>query len=86
MVIAVGTPENFNSFYILINDIKYPANSLIEAIDLCFKSFYALNADYSSDCKMVWQFLQKYVYNIPGKKNDSVATNVIAAWKNLNLP
>lgn len=64
MVVAVGSILNLTSFYVFVNDVKYKATSLMNAIDLCFQVFFALDATFPADSEIVWYFLQKSVYNI----------------------
>jgi len=64
MVIAIGSIVSLTSFYVIVNDIKYTSTSLINAVNLCFQIFFALDAKYPVDSEMVWCFLQHYVYNI----------------------
>lgn len=40
--------------YVYINNHKYRMVNLMEAIDLCFKSYYALDAIYPRDCEAIW--------------------------------
>ena len=52
--------------YVVINnlDFKIKSNSIVAAVDYCFKSFFALNIEFSSECKHLWTFLQMYLYRI----------------------
>lgn len=69
MVIAVGSIVNLTSFYVIVNDVKYTSTTLMNAVNLCFQSFFALDAKYLVDSEMVWYFLQYYVYKITNGKN-----------------
>jgi hypothetical protein len=66
IIIAVGPPEQLHGSYVVINSVKYSFNSLLAAVDFCFKSFYALNAKYSVDTEMIWIFIEKAVYGLGG--------------------
>lgn len=50
-----------------MNDVKYTSTSLMNAINLCFQIYFALDAKYPVDSEMIWYFLQNYIYNITGK-------------------
>lgn len=69
---------------IIINEIRYEADSNIECIDYSFKSFYALQLDYSKEASYPWTFLQQAIYQI-----DSDDPTVVPALdtfiKDLNL-
>ncbi|XP_016663981.2 uncharacterized protein LOC107885069, partial [Acyrthosiphon pisum] len=36
----------------------------LKAVDICFKSFFALNLSYPTECDHVWEFVQKFFYDI----------------------
>lgn len=48
IVMAVGPAQQLTAVYVIIDTVKYEVIDLFGAVDLCFKSFYALNAKYSS--------------------------------------
>lgn len=80
MVVAVGSIVNFTSFYVIVNDVKYTSTSLMNAINLCFQVFFALNASYPADSEIVWYFLQKHVYGITNKKYERNFVSVDTVW------
>ncbi|XP_011858205.1 PREDICTED: uncharacterized protein LOC105555772 [Vollenhovia emeryi] len=45
--------------YIIINDICYEVETALKAIDIAFKSTYALDTNYPSECAREWLFLQR---------------------------
>lgn len=55
--------EDFK-LYVIINGCRYKidSNSIVDAIDYCYKSFASLHADFSYECKHLWVFLQSYIY------------------------
>ena len=38
--------------------------SPLQALDVCFKLYQALNAEYPATGLQLWNFIQRYVYNI----------------------
>ncbi|XP_052397796.1 uncharacterized protein LOC127945319 [Carassius gibelio] len=46
--------------------------SLLEAVDLCFKAFFVFDVQYTKQCLPTWEFLQHAVYQIEGKESSSV--------------
>ena len=50
--------------FIVINefDFKISSGNVIEAIDYCYKSCFALNSDFPCECKHIYSFLQSYIY------------------------
>lgn len=57
-----------NSFIVYYNEIKYKFDSLLPALDTCFKIFFVLNLKYPVSCRAVWLFIQKYFFDIPTKE------------------
>lgn len=55
--------------------------NLMGAVEFCFMSFYALNASYPADCKVIWQFLQKYIFEVISDNDDFPSSNTV--WSNL---
>lgn len=51
-------------FYVYIDSFYYTVRTPLEAIDLCFKAYHALHADYPYQSLHPWLFLQKAVYGI----------------------
>ena len=55
--------EDFAIFVIINNyEFKVMTNKIVDAIDYCYKAFFALHLDFSKECKHLWVFLQTYVY------------------------
>lgn len=82
MVVTVGSILNLTSFYVIVNDVKYTSTSLMNAINLCFQIFFALNATYPVDCEILWYFLQQYVYGITNKKYRNIIS-IDATWHDI---
>ena len=62
--VFVGQLSNIESFYVVLDDKKYKCDSCLEAIDLVFQLFFAVDSAYPPLCDTVWLFLQKAAYNI----------------------
>jgi len=69
MIFVCGTEsENqISEFYVIINNHIFKVESGLKAVDICFKSFFALNLNYPDESKQVWYFIQKYFYKIETK-------------------
>lgn len=60
--IIAGSLCNVKKAFTVIDSIVYELNNGIEAVDLCFKSYYVFNIEFSFGCPYIWSFLQEYVY------------------------
>ena len=49
---------------VVIDDVLYEVESTLKAIDITFKAFHALHANYPVESERIWLFLQKAIYNI----------------------
>jgi len=67
--IIVGASVDFiKHSYVIINEIFYKVETPLKAIDIAFKSMYALDSKYPAECTREW-FLQEAVYGILSDKN-----------------
>ena len=69
ITVAVGTLDNFSQSLVVIDDIKYSFKSVLEAFVFCFKSYFALNAQYPVECGSSYSFIQQHVFKIDIKSN-----------------
>lgn len=59
-IIIVGPSINeIAQFYVYVDNTYYVLNSIVGAIDCCFKVIHALNLEYPIECLQVWTFIQK---------------------------
>lgn len=73
-IIAVGPSlENLDSFYVSIDSTLYKVPSALKAFDICFKSFYALNAVYSPESEHIWYLIQLSLYKFKTKWDKQVS-------------
>lgn len=49
---------------VIYDEIYYKTDSILSALDICFKLFFVLNLKYSPQSAQVWQFIQKYFFEI----------------------
>ncbi|XP_011858711.1 PREDICTED: uncharacterized protein LOC105556239 [Vollenhovia emeryi] len=74
-VIIVGADiDSILHSYVSVNDILYKFESPLRALEVSFKIFFVLNADYSIDSHPLWLLLQKAVYGINTKHDRAVST------------
>lgn len=65
--VAIVGNQDAISYYTVINDIYYKLETPIKALDICFKSFHALNLQYPQEAEQIWWFIQDYFFNISDK-------------------
>ncbi|EFN77041.1 hypothetical protein EAI_10271, partial [Harpegnathos saltator] len=82
-VVIVGSIVHLTSFYVIVNNVKYASTSVMNAINLCFQTFFALNASYPADSEVVWYFLQKRVYSITKQKYQPNFITVDTTWHDI---
>lgn len=63
LLIAGHIQEN-PSFFVVIDKHMYVLESALKALDVCFKTFFALNASYPEECRPIWTYIQKHIFDI----------------------
>lgn len=69
--------DNLSHIFVWIDGRKYKVDTVIKAVDLCFKLFFATHTNYPKESEAAWIFLQWYVFKIKtkyDKKYVSVST------------
>jgi hypothetical protein len=74
-VIIVGDYAEPYGYYVVIENDKYLFRSALSAVDVCFKSFWALNIRYPLESARFYHLLQYFCYNI---QLDAVSKNKIS--------
>lgn len=71
---------NIVASYVIVNDIRYTAETPLKAIDTCFKIYHTLNAKYPLEAEVPWTFIQTYVYEIHSQYDKKyVSVNTLIA-------
>ncbi|KAL4709998.1 hypothetical protein ACJJTC_015976 [Scirpophaga incertulas] len=85
-IIIVGENlNNIKSFFVVPNQfVFYERSNIIQAVDTCYKIFWALNAEYSIEAYPIWYFIQKGLYKMSSKW-DKGSTSVESLITDCNL-
>ncbi|XP_067277997.1 uncharacterized protein si:dkey-286j15.1 [Pseudorasbora parva] len=65
-VLVLGDKENFSQVFVIFNGEAVEQETLIQAVDLCFKMFYIYAINYPKPSAPIWEFLQHAIFKIPG--------------------
>lgn len=57
--------------YVIVEGRAILSESLLKAVDSCFKVFYVLGLHYPKQCATTWEFIQKVVYEIGDQEGKS---------------
>lgn len=63
----VGDFKNPTNVYCVVDDILQPQNSIVAAVDLCFKIFFVTHCNYPEESQHLWLTLQLGFYEISTK-------------------
>lgn len=65
-IVICGPLQNIEETFLIVNNwfIKCGKNP-VNAVDLCFKFFYASPFEYSIACNHIWAYFQLFHYGIP---------------------
>ncbi|XDV29328.1 hypothetical protein PO909_032465, partial [Leuciscus waleckii] len=65
-ILVLGDKENSSQVFIIFNGEAIEKETLLQAVDVCFKIFYIYDINYPKPSAPIWEFLQHAVYNISG--------------------
>ncbi|KYN13983.1 hypothetical protein ALC57_13813 [Trachymyrmex cornetzi] len=83
-IIVIGNVENsITAAYVCINSTLWKVGSVLQAVDICFKSFFTFDAEYQIEAYHIWLFIQRALYDIYLVGERSV-TNVTTLISRLN--
>ena len=54
--------------FVIIERRAVSVETLVAAVDLCYKSFHVLNLEYQHNCRGVWEFIDTCIFEHPGAK------------------
>lgn len=93
-VLTLGNDGSASQAFVIISGQAVEQETLLQAIDVCFKAFFVFDVEYPKQCEHVWKFMQNVIYEIPGGESKMVtflkleyllASSLIAAFRNFNL-
>lgn len=61
--------SNILNVLVIINNEEYKCDSVIDAIDFCFKAYQVLDAKYSYESQHIWYLIQWLVYKYHVKQD-----------------
>lgn len=64
LIILAGPLAKIDKAYVCVNDILYSVDSVLDAIDLCFKTFIVFDSAYPVKSEKYWTVIQKSIYEI----------------------
>lgn len=86
LIVVVGeTLREAAASYVSVDDVLYKIDSVIKAIDVCFKIFHVLHVKYPPECSLVWLLLQKGIYRM-STKWDKKSTKVYTLLQEFKKP
>ncbi|KAE8739898.1 hypothetical protein FOCC_FOCC014598 [Frankliniella occidentalis] len=76
IVLVCSSPDNVRSAHVSVASLRYDLDSVLEALDVCFKLYQSLHCKYPPESKHIWTVLQRGIYKI-NLKGD---TNILHSW------
>lgn len=78
-MVVVGTILTFKTTYVVVNNVWFETANFLDTLDLAFKAFFSLDAEYPEESINIWQFVQLCIYDIPlPPKGISIKVKAIA--------
>lgn len=77
----IGSVDNIVSCQVMVNEHRYSLPTPLKALDLCYKTFFVLNAAYPKESAHIWTYLQTFIYemNDDSTKNYTSVNKLISA-------
>lgn len=64
--------QHTSQVFVIIDGLALEHETLLQAMDVCFKAFFVFDIEYPKQCEHVWEFLQAVIYEIPGPESKLV--------------
>lgn len=68
LILAIGGDgvawDSVDNYYVYINKPLFSFGNLIDAVDVCFKTIFAFNFEYTPECAATWKVIQHLFYNL----------------------
>lgn len=87
MIFIIGNSlDEISASFVAVNDVLYKFDSVIQAVDLCFKMMHSMGQQYPGKSKHIWIFLEKTCFQIESENiEEYIAVNsLISDLRNLN--
>lgn len=81
-LIIVGSIEDVQDVYVCVDNELYKVETLLQGLDICFKTFHVFNLEYPLASEHIWILIQKGIYNI-NLSSDARITSIEHALKQL---
>jgi len=82
VLVVVGS-ETVEEVAVYVNNIKYLALNIVRGLDMLFKTYMALNLEYSCENKNVLLFIQLHIFEIH-TKYDKLSPSICSLMKMLS--
>lgn len=78
LVFAIGSSElELTSFIAYADDQTYEFKVLLDAMSFCFQTVWMFNWKYQEECFTLWRFIERYFFEMEGKWDIKIITNLI---------
>lgn len=62
--------KEIRNVYVVMNKIKYHHQSLLQALDICFKCFHVFNVEYPPPSEHIWIIIARGIYKLQKETNE----------------
>ncbi|XP_047020948.1 uncharacterized protein LOC124630940 isoform X2 [Helicoverpa zea] len=75
VIVIVGSSyTDIQKYFVVVNDLFFETNSILKAVDTCFKIFHSLHCQYPTESVCVWNFIQLGLYQLKTKWDKTYST------------
>lgn len=83
-IVLVGEEPEY-SYFVYFQDILYTVDDLVSAIDLSFKIYMVLNAEYPPENLLVWLLIQEFIYKLHTEHDEVYLSSLTTLASDLEL-
>lgn len=77
-VLIMGDRNAAHQYFVVADGHGLEHQTLLQALDVCFKLFYVLDLHYPWQCAVTWEFAQKVLYELDSNVKSKTSTALIA--------
>ncbi|KAF3859028.1 hypothetical protein F7725_021427, partial [Dissostichus mawsoni] len=70
-ILCLGDDMTTCQTFTIVSENAIETDTLLGAVDLCFKAFFVFDINYTKQCLPTWEFIQQAVYEIDGHESSN---------------
>ncbi|GAB0090360.1 hypothetical protein DMENIID0001_050870 [Sergentomyia squamirostris] len=81
LILLIGSVENIEGIFVAVDHVLFKFSNLLSCLDILFKVHYSLNISFACECKLVFEFFERYFYDLKSMNKSTSVTRLISNLK-----